>query len=886
MKIHRIRVRNFRGITEREIRPLPTGVTVVQGPNEIGKSSLTEALDVVFDELDSSSKTRIKALQPKGRDVGVEVEVEVESGPYRFTYMKRFLRQKATVLRIAAPRHETVHGREAHERVRSMLRETMDVALWRALRMQQGTAIVQPDLASASSLVVALDRAAGASPASERELDLFERVRREYRGYFTETGREGGVLRQARAAQERARASVDEATRRLTALEADVERQALVAADVARIERNLVEAEETARRRARDLDDVRAARSRVESCELAVQIALQAEAAARERVEARECLVSDVARVERERDVLASLLVDVGPECDVAAARHERARAELDKAERVAREIERLFGRRQREVEVQDAEIQVQLLIERRDRVQHSGRQAASAAELLERSRIDRRLLDHMKAQHIACERAAAVLAAGAPALELTPLRDFEVKIEDESRRVGVGETLSVTIPTELTVEVGDAARLHIRAGTSGADLVEQKEAADRTLSELLGAAGVADLEAAELAFAAREEAQRAIEAHEQVLAADLRDLTLDQLEQKIERYRQRIASYGAEFDPDEAAGADAERLRDEAEADLREARELLTRVREEVATTRDGLERVRADRHRLDERYVINKKALEQARGRLDAARATATDEALLEQLRRAQGEVASAQAVLAREREAYEARDPEAIEALAANAVATRQALVSDLNERRHEHTAIVARLRVQGEEGLHEQLQEALGEAEMTERDLHRLEARASAVRVLYETFDRNRDAAKRAYVAPLRDEIIRLARFLPGHDSSFQLDVDEELRIVSRTLRGVTLPFDSLSTGTREQLTLLQRLATCKIVAADEGVPLILDDALGYSDEQRLEAMGAIIGLAGSRAQVVVLTCNADRYRHIGGALTITLPEATEALAATA
>ncbi len=39
MKFHRIRIENFRGVVKREIEFDPTGVTVAEGPNEIGKSS-------------------------------------------------------------------------------------------------------------------------------------------------------------------------------------------------------------------------------------------------------------------------------------------------------------------------------------------------------------------------------------------------------------------------------------------------------------------------------------------------------------------------------------------------------------------------------------------------------------------------------------------------------------------------------------------------------------------------------------------------------------------------------------------------------------------------------------------------------------------------------
>ena len=76
----------------------------------------------------------------------------------------------------------------------------------------------------------------------------------------------------------------------------------------------------------------------------------------------------------------------------------------------------------------------------------------------------------------------------------------------------------------------------------------------------------------------------------------------------------------------------------------------------------------------------------------------------------------------------------------------------------------------------------------------------------------------------------------------------------LHLISRTLDGQTIPFTSLSVGTREQLGILTRLAVAQIVSAQGGVPLIIDDALGFSDPARLASMGAAIAHAGENTQI--------------------------------
>jgi hypothetical protein len=199
---------------------------VVEGPNEIGKSCIAESLDLLLDELDSSGKKGVLATQPIGRDVGPDVEAEFETGPYHLRLRKRFVHKAETELTILSPRHENLTGRTAHERVRAILNETLDDGLWRALRIQQGSELLQPELGGAASLSAALDRAAGAVPAAKEDLALYERVREQYQLYWTETGRakmdRGGLERAAQSAADEIRKIEEE----LRALERDVERAA------------------------------------------------------------------------------------------------------------------------------------------------------------------------------------------------------------------------------------------------------------------------------------------------------------------------------------------------------------------------------------------------------------------------------------------------------------------------------------------------------------------------------------------------------------------------------------------------------------------------------------------------------------------------------------
>ena len=108
---------------------------------------------------------------------------------------------------------------------------------------------------------------------------------------------------------------------------------------------------------------------------------------------------------------------------------------------------------------------------------------------------------------------------------------------------------------------------------------------------------------------------------------------------------------------------------------------------------------------------------------------------------------------------------------------------------------------------------------------------------------------------------------------GDKVEFTLNLVDAVKlrqIASRTLSGVTVPFESLSGGTREQLSLIFRSACSMIVSKDGGAPLILDDALGYTDPDRLHLMGAVLAKAAKECQIVILTCVPSRYGNIGEA----------------
>ena len=193
MKLHRLVLRNYRGIAYRDIEFPDHGVVVVSGANEIGKSSMIEALDLLLRAKDRSTKKEVKQVKPTHVDEGAEITAVISTGPYRFEYYKRFHKRPETRLTVTAPAREQLTGDEAHDRVQGILAETVDTELWQAQRVMQSASTASVDLSGCDALARALDVAAGqASTLSGTEPLLIDRIEGEFRQYFTATGRPSG----------------------------------------------------------------------------------------------------------------------------------------------------------------------------------------------------------------------------------------------------------------------------------------------------------------------------------------------------------------------------------------------------------------------------------------------------------------------------------------------------------------------------------------------------------------------------------------------------------------------------------------------------------------------------------------------------------------------
>jgi hypothetical protein len=891
MRFLSLSLRNFRGVEAADVAFQPHGVTVISGPNEIGKSSLAEAIDLLFDYPDSSQAKAVTAVQPVDRDQGPVIRLEFRSGAYHATYVKRFIRDRGTELVVHAPRPESLTGRDAHDRAHAILEETVDAGLWKALRIQQGQPLDYPKLDGHGSLADALDSAAGQVKAGEAESSLFDAARAEYEKYFTASGLVKVPLKDAAAEVDRSAARVVEIEAALQAVARDVETSARLADEIAANEAQLGDLRAREVERARALGDLEARQRELEALRSKLATAEATHGQHGLRLEARRALVERAAATHVELGRLVEALEAEAPRLAERRAAEARAREAAGAARAAHAAAAAAFDLADADFEFRRACLDHEQLSERAGRIREAEAAAVHAAEVLDRNRVDAAALKAIRAAHVALEVARGAAETASAEVRFEALRPTSLGVDGAVRPIAAGEAWSgrATEPVELIID--DIARVRVLPAADSRSRAEALGAARRTYEDLLARAGVADLDAAAHAERERGEAARVQASTDRIVQENVRDLSRAEIEARLDRLARTIQAYPAaraeriahlteehpaaldradnlpeSYDAAREAKRTAGVARDAALSALTDAESAHARIAEALGNLDRSLDRRRAEADGLRRQAASEHAALNAARNDVaDAVLATAAAAAA--------GEVEACAAAVAGAQRVIADANPEQVRLLAENAAAAVKSAERRLLEAKESRIRTTTRLESAGEKGLAEALAEAEAAAARAARARADLDRRAAAARLLFKTLRRHRDDARRAYRQPLAERIQVLGRLVFG--TGFQVELGDDLTVAQRTLHGRTVPFASLSGGAREQISMLARLACAMMVAEAGGVPLLFDDALGNSDAQRLEAIGAVLALAGRKCQVVVLTCAPDRYRNVGSAHVVAL-----------
>lgn len=880
MRFERITIRDYKAIRSVTIEPRPAGITIIEGDNEIGKSSIAEALWLIFEQNDDSSSQLVKGLKPAGRDAATEIEVVVSSGEFRFRYFKRFHRGARTELEVFEPRRELLSGREAHNRAREILDRTIDRQLWNALRLQQGASLEPLAAGEHQPLLSALGAAAGELLGGDRERTLYDRIEQEYERYFTaaagreRTSGDGPNAPRLRRDRDEAQLHVERLVARISELEDRAIRSAELGTELAALAEKRAASE--ARRSELAAQD-----------ENRKQLSIAVEAAGN-RVRVLEANIRELSAALKARGDAATALarrIEACAEAELAlkasAAPLEAAKAGLELAgpEKLAAESA-LAAAREAEttaesfVRLAERELQAQQMAERLERIERHEPELRAIVAWLNACPIDERALKEIESAERALARAEAQRDAAGATIEVTAPETVTLAIDGKAVEVSPERPLRGRVPGETTLAFDDGVVLTVRAGQQAQDLAEVYRRAERELSGMLRQKRVASGEEARNVLLERGKKDERRRSLAEQLRGDLRDLAADDLREKLGRERAAITEMATRLGPDRPATLDdAKRLRDQAST-AREGAEAAAGsavARWEGANAK--FQEIDRATFQKNERLSALKDEIERAKADIDRFSDEETVDSIERRIAELRSEHEAEAASLARAQQSLAAATD--VSAELAEAIVEIQRADASLARISTERASIAGVLEDAGADGLHGQLVEAEQRLVAAEQELAAFERRANAARTLFEAMRKRRDEARENYAEPLQKQIEALGRKVLG--DSFRIELTDDLRIAKVARQGAEFEISQLSVGLREQLAVLTRLACAALVSDGGGAPVVLDDIFGWADPARLRMLGPVLAEAAKDTQVLLFTCNPQRFESVVPARVIRLPQ---------
>ncbi len=889
MRLRSLELSDFRKF-DRPVRleGLADGINVLAEPNEFGKSTLLAAIKAVLFERHRAKGEVIQRLRHHRNMTSPTVCMgfELAGGLHRIE--KRFL-HKEPYAKLTLPDGTRIEGDLAEERLQLLLGfgppgkqgATADsIGLWGALWVEQQDAASQPALPETgrATLHACLEAELGTLAGGDHSSAVRRSIDAESSALVDGNGKPRGRYKQA--AEELAAVKIE-----LTAL--DGKRASLEGAihDLARLRRVLAQATnpeedaglavdlEAARKRReavlRHADQLKGA---VATLQLAEQRHVDAVGERDRRFARMEGIVS--ARL----DFAVAMKAErqASEDLDAAGAVLTAGRAELKAAEEGAEAVAR-------NLRIATAVSTLVLRSEATDRLIRQLKRADQAQEAVNKltgeldampATADR--LRAVETTAVAFDKARFALEAQATTVEfdLSPEAGGRVRVAESP--VPTGQT-TLQVVTDTMVAIAGIGRVHIRPAIRDRDgLLRKLAGANEAFRLTLATAGAVDLADAQARAASRRGVEDRLRTATAALAAEAPGDPAIPLAPGPEALRNQVAAALSRHEAEMTAMKLAVLpTNTEAELALEDTRRAEGATADRLTVARAALAGPQAARDRTaEERATANGRASAASGGlarlerEADLAAADESDAALEDRLERADVDRIAKQAVAA---EVQRNQPTDTLEGMETRITRLEQAASGrseTLRRLREELAGIGAQVAHQEGDGLDEQIAAAERRHGDLAEEHARLEREAAVLRLLHDTLESAAKEARERYVAPV---LRRMTPYLQGLFPGVEAVLDENLRITGLTRQVVgTELIDRLSDGTREQVAVLLRLAYADLLH-ERGRPamLILDDALAYSDRDRLELMFDVLTRAAERMQVLVLTCRVEAFGRLGG-----------------
>ena len=870
--------------TRSEVTGLGSGVNILAAGNEAGKSTLFRAVRACLFERHNSKTESIRNLATDGLSLPVTVTLGFEHADQAYAITKSFMKNPSASLTRAGI--EVARGREADEKLWELLGiapgsgRSVDESAFGILWVGQGQSFKVPEPSDAATTVLntAIQAEVGSLVGGERARAVLAALREELAQLVTDTGRPkaGRPLADAMARLELQQKDMAELETRLSVLDGQ-----LVELGLKRSERARLSDPASLMEMARELE---AAQTSLKAGEGATALFAQFDAAEQRskailastrqllaNLEDRRARIdADRVRDNELREALQPLEAkELAAREAISAARGKIAEfdAQAVHDEEQERGLQHLAG-------VLVRANAREPLLRRQEGLTALGSRLVTNTAALAHNRVTAAALTSLDEIEREIATLTARLEAAAPvvAVELGEASSGKVWIGNNA--VTANAMHAAIDP--LTIRVGDLASITVTPpmAASAADQ-KKRHAAQKRLSGLieeLGLASASDLRAAR----ARHEG---LEAQALAIIAELRmqgiadaspATTIEQIKTEIQTIDTMVTEALAQMKATSLPSAEEILQRQNA---LRLNREEARRQRQTLDGAIEGQNRIVS--HVADARGRIGGMMTE-IRNRLEADLAILPDPERASLIAAADQKVKDAQAdyqikAAALEEQRQKAPSPDELERLQTRVTRILKALdnhKTGLGTLDRAIANLEGQIQSAGGDGLGEKVEELRQASALTQREAEKYQGRVDTLQLLKNTIEACYTEQRDRLHAPLRRH---LKPFLNDVFPAAEIELGEGFSIAGFKRSGPsTENFERLSAGTQEQIAVLVRLAMGAMIC-DRGqpVPIILDDALVFSDDDRIGQMFDALNRAGLKQQVIVLTCRTRAFAMLGG-----------------
>ncbi len=881
MRLRKLSVNQLKRFTmPTQLGELGDGLNLVVGPNELGKSTLLDALRAVLFERYSSRARPIMTLQNDRSGAAPVVELVFEVNGDEYTLTKRFV--KSPLARLQCPDGTLLEADAAENELRNLLgfaeagnrgATSETLGMWGVLWVQQGQSFGRPDLpdSALASLSAGLESEVGTVLGGRRgrELpqvieqqrgELVTAAQRRPRGVYKDTLDNVSELEKRLSEQQQQQLEMSETLEQLAATAARLKRLEDGSQD--RIDQEeLTEAQEQLGEVMRHDLQLEAAHSELQNLQGQLE---QAEHAQSERASRRAELKADQEQLRQETERLEELQEHEG-ESLAALDELRQAATDAEAAVEAAMQSEaswrRILDRITRSAELND-------LLRQQSDVETAQERLADAQRQAEQIKVTDESLQRIRQAVDIAEQANARLSVAAthisfeiPSDRLAGIEADGVPLTDPPTTVEAVEPIAITIP--------ERGRILIEPAVADRDqLLRAEREAKAELQAALGEVGAKTLADAQIL----RDQRRDLEITAGVARQELERLAppggAPALQPRIDELRQALETLPAEEDTVQMPQRDhAEAALDSAQTELQKARDEERVAREAVDERARAVSDLRVEVRTLQNTVGSQTELVERRDERLRSDAEAVPDQQLAaasDTAAQAVTEQQQAVSSLEEERPASARTQLEARISRLRTAIEQRASSRVDL---RIEIVRLRERIEVHDSAGIDEAIEHTQHELEQATRRRDRVERELEVLDLLAETLRAAEGEARERYLAPVVD---RVHPYLQMLFPNAEIGINEDLYITGMSRHaGYEESFDHLSMGTQEQIAVLVRLAFAEMLI-DQGAPaaVILDDALVFSDDQRMRLMFDILSHAAQRVQILIFTCREQLFEGLG------------------